>query len=116
MSGGEAALISRFGSGSVISGKSREGWRLSKSSVSSIYHSAQDVSDFMSDCYYSDDGEPMSPFRSYHSIQESIFDTDREDIFSSPRGSMTFHSSCGVGGHRKVNLTFFCLVQNYKYC
>ncbi len=87
---------SRFGSGSITGSRGRDGWRLSKSSVSSIYHSAQDMSEY----YFSDDGEPMSPsFRSYHSIQESLcFDTDRDDIFSSPAGSMTFHP-----GNKKVD-------------
>lgn len=88
-----------------------EGWRLSKSSVSSIYHSAQDIADLMSE-NFSDVSEPASPFRSYHSIQGSFFETDRSDIFSSPQGSMNLHQNS-----KKVCIYFSLLMhlQIHKY-
>jgi hypothetical protein len=87
-----------------------EGWRLSKSSVSSIYHSAQDIADLMSESYYSDASEPASPFRSYHSIQESYYDTDRDDIFSSPHGSMNLQQI-----NKKVRVALIPFLRLYAH-
>ncbi|CAL8081793.1 unnamed protein product [Orchesella dallaii] len=74
-----------------------EGWRLSHSSVSSIYYSAQDISELMSVDNLSDwSSDQLSSFRSYHSVRDSLlFDKDLEsddkddDVFNSPQESPT---------------------------
>jgi hypothetical protein len=61
-----------------------EDWRLSKSSVSTIYHSAEDFNELMSEM-------TQSPQHSYHSAPDSTGDsgglTDPDDIFTSPPDS-----------------------------
>lgn len=78
--------------------KSPEGWRMSHSSVSSIYYSAQDISELMSVETLSDwSSDQLSSFRSYHSVRDSLLfdkdsddsDKDDEDIFNSPQESPT---------------------------
>lgn len=78
--------------------KTPEGWRMSHSSVSSIYYSAQDISELMSVETLSDwSSDQLSSFRSYHSVRDSLLfdkdsddsDKDGEDIFNSPQESPT---------------------------
>lgn len=76
--------------------KTPEGWRMSHSSVSSIYYSAQDISELMSVDTLSDwSSDQLSSFRSYHSVRDSLlFDKDSEsdkddDVFNSPQESPT---------------------------
>lgn len=71
-----------------------EGWRMSHSSVSSIYYSAQDISELMSGDTLSDwSSDQLSSFRSYHSVRDMDRDTTSEekddDVFNSPQESPT---------------------------
>jgi len=81
--------VTRRSAENRMSSEHKGGWRYSKSSVSSIYHSAQDITDLLSDDEFH---EPYSssPHRSYHSVRDSLNDIERDDIFSSPQGSPIF--------------------------
>jgi len=69
---------------------STQGWRHSKSSVSTVYHSAEDVTDYMSEVS-TNSGDTLRSEQSYHSVLRNgggdDHRDDQEDIFSSPIAS-----------------------------